>query len=485
MRKLGSISGMKNPQRTRQAWLLLLVVLLPASLLLPSTAEGIPSLKLSRRVGPPTTRVVLSGTGFDPEKIVKVFFGKTYLTECVTDRKGDFFHVVIDIPRKATPRSYDVSAVEQPNGNSAKQLFLVRTDWKQTGFGPAQRGLNPYENVLDVKTVGKLKKQWSYTGTGNANFFLYLPTPIIAEGLVYYSGAGLYALSAEDGALAWSFQTHSEEPFNGLAVAGSTLYIGSPLDSNFYALDAKTGKQIWKFETAPANFSSPTVIDGVVYFGADSSIYALDAKTGAVFWSYVADSEVFKSSPAVAEGKLYEVSGDGKLSALDAGTGVVLWSRQFAGTIASPVVSRGIVYLASLDRNLYAVDAKTGSFVWSFATKEPIEGTPVVADGILYFLSDESTLYALDASTGAKRWSHTLFGPSTNLGYLAIANGVLYVPDNWIWAFDAQTGALLYKSPALSLDAVVVANGVLYGGASIYTGGVLYAYGVDRLGREH
>jgi hypothetical protein len=61
----------------------------------------------------------------------------------------------------------------------------------------------------------------------------------------------------------------------------------------------------------------------------------------------------------------------------------------------------------------------------------------------------------------------------------------LYVPDNWIWAFDAQTGALLYKSPALSLDAVVVANGVLYGGASIYTGGVLYAYGVDRLGREH
>jgi hypothetical protein len=42
-----------------------------------------------------------------------------------------------------------------------------------------------------------------------------------------------------------------------------------------YALDAETGDQIWSFETGGAVYSSPAVVDEVLYVGAmDSNVYA-------------------------------------------------------------------------------------------------------------------------------------------------------------------------------------------------------------------
>ena len=69
------------------------------------------------------------------------------------------------------------------------------------------------------------------------------------------------------------------------AIADGTLFIGS-WDSYFYALDAATGKEKWRFKTGEdpdihnqvGIQSSAAVTDGVVYFGCrDSNLYALDA----------------------------------------------------------------------------------------------------------------------------------------------------------------------------------------------------------------
>jgi outer membrane protein assembly factor BamB len=44
------------------------------------------------------------------------------------------------------------------------------------------------------------------------------------------------------------------------------------------AVDIKTGKEKWKFESGDGVYSSPAVSDGVVYFGSGYHLYAVDIK---------------------------------------------------------------------------------------------------------------------------------------------------------------------------------------------------------------
>ena len=71
-------------------------------------------------------------------------------------------------------------------------------------------------------------------------------------------------------------------------IVDGVLYFGS-WDSYFYAVDAATGKEKWRFHGGEDPLihnqvgfqSSPAVVDGVVYTGCrDSQLYALDAATG-------------------------------------------------------------------------------------------------------------------------------------------------------------------------------------------------------------
>jgi len=93
------------------------------------------------------------------------------------------------------------------------------------------------------------------------------------------------------GALRWKFQT-GDVVHASPVIANGTLFIGS-WDSWFYALDAATGQQKWRFKTGEDHDiynqvgiqSSATVADGIVYFGCrDSNFYALDAATGEKKW---------------------------------------------------------------------------------------------------------------------------------------------------------------------------------------------------------
>ena len=91
------------------------------------------------------------------------------------------------------------------------------------------------------------------------------------------------------------------------AIADGVLFIGS-WDSYFYAIDASTGKEKWRFKTGEdpdihnqdGIQSSAAVADGMVYFGCrDSHLYALDAKTGEKKWAFGANGSWVVSSPAV------------------------------------------------------------------------------------------------------------------------------------------------------------------------------------------
>jgi eukaryotic-like serine/threonine-protein kinase len=291
------------------------------------------------------------------------------------------------------------------------------------------------------------------------------------------------------------------------AIADGVVFIASS-DGSFYALDQETGRQKWKVALSDPIASSPAVANGFVYFIAyDGAFYALAADTGAIKWRFATGGErrfeakgihglspsaqniadpmdLFLSSPAVSNGRVYFGSSDGHVYSLDARTGILQWSFETKDIVhASPAIANNTVYIGSWDSYLYALDAETGQEKWRFKTGEdPVihnqvgfQSSPAVADGTVYVGCRDGHVYAVDAATGQKKWDYSTSQSWVN-GTPAVRDGVVYVGTSdthrfhaldsktgrLLWTFDAQ--ALIFGSAALAGDLAYVGafNGRLY-----------------------
>jgi outer membrane protein assembly factor BamB len=461
--------------------------------LLCGIANAAPSITLSKHSGPPTSGILVSGRGFEPNVGVDISFDTKDEALVVTDGKGEFDNAKAYAPRSARPGEHWVTALERNNDECAQRQFLVQTDWPMFGFDDHHSGMNPYENTLGSKNVGNLAVRWA-TSIGGGG-----PPPVIYKGLAYsvgngnsYQGDGaLYAVNAATGVPLWTYSV-GVQLSSSPAVVGGTVYFASNdgYQSYVYVLNATTGALNWKYGFYGGS-SSPVVVDGSVYVGSeDDSVYSLDARKGTLNWKFKTDY-IVESSPAVANGVVYVGSWDTNLYALEAKTGALLWKYTTEGEInSSPAVAGGVVYFGAdyPDNSVYALDAATGLLLWRYVTGASVDSSPSVADGVVYVGSNDSNFYALNTSNGSLLWvRHYPPGYGVPGGPAAVANGVVYVsvitPDFLIWrleALDAQTGTRLWNySNGSTFSSTVVANGLLYvNSPSEGNKGTLYAFGV-------
>jgi len=304
----------------------------------------------------------------------------------------------------------------------------------------------------------------------------------------------------------WSFKTAGPIVASPV-IAGGVVYISS-LDHRLYAIDQETGKEKWKFESRLPIASTPAVIGGTVYFVSSAgALAALDASTGKPKWVFAAEFErkfeaknlhgypspaqtipdawdIWISSPAVANGKVYFGSGDGGVYAVNAETGTVEWKFSTKDVVhASPAIVDNVVYIGSWDSNLYAIDAETGQQKWAFQAgvdntihnQVGFQSSPSVVDGVVYVGCRDGHVYAIDAASGHKKWDYPTSKSWVN-GTPAVRDGVVYVGTSdsaRFMALDAKTGRLhwnfnarayMFSSAALAGDLAYVGdhNGKLY-----------------------
>jgi outer membrane protein assembly factor BamB len=308
------------------------------------------------------------------------------------------------------------------------------------------------------------------------------------------------------GGVKWAFKTGGPI-VSSPAIADGVVYISS-MDTHLYAIDQETGKEKWNFKSRMPIASSPAVAGGTLYFVSSSgALAALDIATGKPKWVFATEYErkfeaknlhgypsaaqtipdawdIWISSPAVANGKVYFGSGDGNVYAVDAQTGVVQWKFPTKDVVhSSPAVVSNTVYIGSWDSYLYAIDAETGQEKWSFKTGEDptihnqvgFQSSPAVVDGTVYVGCRDAHVYAVDAATGRKKWDYPASKSWVN-GTPAVRDGVVYVGTSdsaRFMALDAKTGRLrfnfdakayMFSSAALAGDLAYVGdhNGKLY-----------------------
>ena len=318
-----------------------------------------------------------------------------------------------------------------------------------------------------------------------------------------YSSPGLAKLEG----VKWSFAASG--PIVGSPViAGGVVYIAS-LGGHLYAIDGETGKEKWNFKSRMPIASSPAVEGKTIYFVSSAgALAALEADTGKPKWVFATEYErkfeaknlhgypsaaqtipdawdLFISSPAVAQGKVYFGSGDGNVYAVDAEAGVLQWKFATQDVVhSSPAVADGVVYIGGWDSNLYALDAETGRERWTFkAGQDPaihnqvgFQSSPAVVDGTVYVGCRDAHVYALDAKTGRKKWDYPT-SKSWVIGTPAVRDGVVYVGTSdsaRFMALDASTGRLRFNfdAKAYIFSSAAIAGGQAYVGSH---NGRLYA----------
>jgi len=157
--------------------------------------------------------------------------------------------------------------------------------------------------------------------------------------------------------LAWTFddgESHYGHEMTPL-VANNTMYVVSPFPNRAFAIDlTKPGGTIkWKYDPNPSPIAigkaccdavnrGAALYDGkLIYNLLDDHTIAIDANTGKELWrtqlANVEDGTTMTMAPLVADGKVYvgnsggEMGVAGWLAALDVNTGKVLWKAYSVG----------------------------------------------------------------------------------------------------------------------------------------------------------
>ena len=213
----------------------------------------------------------------------------------------------------------------------------------------------------------------------------------------------------------------------------------------------------WVFQTGiPYQFqAAPIVADGVIYVSAAyNHVYALDAKTGELLWKYdhqmPSDARICcgpgNRGVAIADDKIYMGTLDARLVALDRKTGQVVWNVEiekynlgYSGT-GAPLVIRDLVIVGIAGGDygvrgfLDAYNAKTGERVWRLYTI-PGEGEP----------GNETWAGDSWKSGGGATWVTGSYDPDRDLLYWGVGNPG---PD---WNGDVREGDNLYSSSVLAI----------------------------------
>jgi outer membrane protein assembly factor BamB len=392
---------------------------------------------------------------------------------------------------------------------------------------------------ITAGNVARLRPLWRFRFRDGSTFGSFASTPLVVGGTVFLQdlSSSVYALDARTGTVRWALREHApNDGPNGLAVVGSRIF--GATDTSLFALDRRTGRRLWSrfLVSRYQQFMNiaPLAADGLVFTstvglapGGHGELYALDQRTGKIRWRFntiakpwahpsaggggawytpsvapdgrlyvgIANPQPWGGSPRRPNGGMYPgpVLYTDALVVLNAGTGKLLWHDQVTrhdvrdyDLEASPVLVGNVVYGAGKAGRVVAWNGTTGKRLWARAVgthlhdlgplppaaEEVCPGlwggvlTPMAyADARLFVpvverCMRESAVHpaplaslthahgvvvALASRTGRKLWSRALGSPAT--GCVTVANNVVFVPtyDGHVEALQAATGTVLWR----------------------------------------
>ena len=362
-------------------------------------------------------------------------------------------------------------------------------EWPQAG-GPANKSYG------HLALAAAPLRGWSASISGSSSKQRLAAAPVIGGGQLFAMGTDgmVHAYDATSGAPRWtqSFKISgdgSSSVFGGGASFDSDkVYITTGV-GEVAALDAASGKQLWKVKPAGPLRGSPTIAFGLVFvMTQDNQIHALNAEDGTSGWNQSASSGqtgVFGvGAPAAGQGTVVAGFSTGELIAYRYENGRQLWADALARTSlsttvgvltdidADPIIDRGRVYALGQGGRMAAYELTSGQRIWELNLAGI--STPAIAGEWIFTLTDDAKLLCIARTTGKVRWMTQLARyknekKKKNAIYWTgpvLAGDRLWFANSNGQVYSAAVGdgsiALLAELKSPITLAPVVANGTLY-----------------------
>ena len=266
----------------------------------------------------------------------------------------------------------------------------VGKDWVTNGGNLTNQRYSTLKQI-DATNVEQLKGAWRarLKRSGFGAKYSAEATPLVKDGIMYMvtGNDDVFALNAKTGEMLWNRWSWIDQKISviccgwlsrGLAMGEGLLFVGQ-LDANVVALDIRTGREVWRtpienWRDGYSITSAPLYFDGIVYSGISGGelgirgrLTALDAKTGKILWrsytvpapgEYGSDTWPVPSGSAIPRGAPIW-----NTPALDPQLGLIYFATGNCGPDYDGSVREGDnLFCASI----VALNAKTGEYVWHF-----------------------------------------------------------------------------------------------------------------------
>jgi outer membrane protein assembly factor BamB len=337
----------------------------------------------------------------------------------------------------------------------SSSVFLSGCSWfsKKTGQEPME--------LVSFKKSAKLKEVWTKNvGDGQGVGFTQLTPAIDGDTIFSIDHTGLLmALSRQTGKKLWSkdvtevslgwkktiTQAFKEEDLNksitgGMSAAAGLLFLGN-YAGEVIAVSAVDGKEVWRKQVKGEIVSVPQTNGQVVAVQTmNGKLFVLDAKTGADLWFFESPPPVLTlrgtASPVVNDSAIYAGFANGRLMAFNSSNGLILWEQRIAmpkgrseldrmvDIHASPVLKNGILYVGTYQGRVSALARGTGKELWGqdASTSEDI----AVSEDKVFVSHSDGKVTAYNMISGELVWQNekllrrALSGPHIFGDYVAV-----------------------------------------------------------------
>ena len=345
-------------------------------------------------------------------------------------------------------------------------------------------------------------------GAGDSRRARLTTDPVAADGRIFtLDAAARVQATSTDGAVLWSADItpargqRASASGGALAVGGGRVFVASAF-AVLVALDASTGREIWRADFTSPLTGSPAVQGDAVYVSEiDNTMWSLDAATGRIQWSLPGTATLSTvargSAPAIAGDLVVFPSQAGELVAVRRSNGGQIWNSAASGRrtgaalssisalTGDPVISGNRLYAANQSGRIVALNTATGEAIWS--AQEAAYGPVWPVGDAVFLVSDENRLLRLNAADGALVWAQELplyttervrrrlavypqHGPILAGGRLWVASG-----DGVLRGFDPASGA---RTTEIAIPGGAASGPIVVGRTLYILGreGVLHAY---------
>jgi PQQ-dependent dehydrogenase (methanol/ethanol family) len=367
-----------------------------------------------------------------------------------------------------------------PGGLSPERLVNSSAEPQNwlTYWGDYQgRHYSPLTQITPAN-LSKLAARWTLQMPGES---ILESTPLVVDGIMYVSGppGQVFALDAKSGLQIWKYERrqkvinpYESNPFNrGVTVLRNRVFVGT-LDAAVVALDARTGRVLWETQvadtlkgytiTAAPLAVKDKIIVGVAggEFGIRGFLDAYDAKTGKLVWRFntVPGPGEFGNDTWAGDSWKHGSGGTWLTGSYDPELDTLYWTVGNPGPIMNSAMREGDNLFTC---SVLALDPDTGKRKWHY------QFTPGDTHD---WDSNEDVVLADQTIAGIKR--NVLLHADRNGMFYTIdrTNGKFisatpYVKETWNTGFDANGRPIFTANWKASPQGVVVAPSLI-GGAN-------------------